>query len=72
MDNETERKLKATGKIAYGAVRIAAGIATATGHGLLGSFCKSHHMMNAAARIGTAGVKAGMEAIEDGAKMWKS
>ena len=37
MDAITQHKLKAAGKMAFGAARIASGLATATGHGQRGT-----------------------------------
>ena len=49
MDDMTKAKLAAAGKIALGGGRIVSAIATATGHGLLGTYLKNHHMTAAAA-----------------------
>ena len=63
--------LKAAGKIVKGAAQIVSGTATATGHGLIGSYCRSHHMMGAAARLGTNSVKKGVDSIKEGLEDWK-
>lgn len=66
MDDRTARQLKGAGKMAYGAYQVASGIATATGHGLLGGLCRSHHLMGHAARMGALSVKSGVERIKEG------
>jgi hypothetical protein len=71
MNDQVKNKLKAAGKVAFGAARIVSGTATATGHGLLGAYCKKHHMLHAAVRYGTESAKAGMKTIEEGLSDWK-
>ena len=61
-----QRKLRAAGKGAVGAVKIVSGVATATGHGLLGAFLKSHHQMQAAARIGSMSFTSGRKLVSEG------
>ena len=63
---DAKDKMVAAGKVALGAARIASGIATATGHGLIGSYCKSHHQMGVAARLAKSSVEGGSEMIRDG------
>jgi len=72
MDESTKKRMLAAGKIAFGVARVAGGIATATGHGLLGGFMKSHHMTSQALRLGQMGVKAGMKTVDEGLDDWKS
>ena len=64
-------KVKAAGKMVFGAVRVVSGIATGTGHGLLGSALQSQHMMAHAAKIGSLGCKAGAEMFKEGLNEWK-
>ncbi|WP_395738319.1 hypothetical protein [Prosthecobacter sp.] len=71
MDEQTKEKLAAAGKIAYGAARVVGSIVTATGHGIIGSYCRQHHMMNAAARLASDGLKNGGKSIEEGIERWK-
>ncbi|MFO0865264.1 MAG: hypothetical protein U0744_11555 [Gemmataceae bacterium] len=59
-------KLKAVGKIAMGVAQTASGIATATGHGIVGSFLRNHGAAASGMRLGTESAKKGMKAIEDG------
>lgn len=71
MDDMTKAKLAAAGKIALGGGRIVSAIATATGHGLLGTYLKNHHMTAAAARIAKASLEGGMKMVDDGLDDWK-
>lgn len=71
MDEQTKEKLAAAGKIACGAARVVGSIVTATGHGILGSYCRQHHMMNSAIRLASDGVRNGSKAIEEGVERWK-
>lgn len=67
-DEELKKKALAAGKVALGVGRIASGIVTATGHGLVGGFLKSHHMTQAAVRLGKAGVEGGAKMVKEGMK----
>ena len=64
-------KVKAAGKMVIGAARIVSGIATGTGHGLLGSALQSQHMMVQAAKIGSLGCEAGAKMFKEGLNEWK-
>lgn len=70
MDDITKAKLAAASKIALGGGRIVSAIATATGHGLLGTYLKNHHMTGAAARIAKASLEGGMKMVDDGLADW--
>jgi hypothetical protein len=66
MDEQMLRQLKGAGQVALGTARVVSGVATATGHGLLGGFLRSHHMTAHAARLGSMSVKASVEQIQKG------
>jgi hypothetical protein len=66
MDDTTKAKLAAAGKIAFGGGRMVSALATATGHGLLGSYLKSHHMTGLAAKTAKSGMEGGMKAWPNG------
>lgn len=61
-------KLLSVGKMAVGAARIASGIATATGHGLVGAYCRNHHMMAMASRIAKSSCEGGAKMFKEGAR----
>jgi hypothetical protein len=71
MDDTTQKKLKAAGKVAWGAARIASGIATATGHGLLGAICRQHHVMHSALRYGQHSAESGLKTLKAGVAEWQ-
>ena len=71
MDDTTKAKLAAAGKNALGGGRVASAIATATGHGLLGSWMKNHHMTTLAARTAKAGMQGGLKMVDEGLADWK-
>ena len=64
-------KVKAAAKVAVGAAQVASGVATATGHGILGAICKKHHMMTQAVMLGRHNVQRGMEKMKEGMDDWK-
>jgi hypothetical protein len=66
MDDRTVRQLKGAGKMAVGAAQVVSGIATATGHGVLGGILRSHQMTGHAVRLGSLSVKAGAKRIQEG------
>lgn len=71
MDETAKKRAMAAAKVAAGAARIASGVVTATGHGLLGSYLKSHHMTHAAVRIGRMSVDGGLKTLKEGLEDWK-
>jgi hypothetical protein len=71
MEDRTKKKLLAGGKVAFGVARFVGGVAVATGHGVLGTMFRNHHLMGNAMKIGGASVKAGREFVEDGIDEWK-
>jgi hypothetical protein len=71
MEDVTKRKLAAAGTVAFGAGRIAMGLATATGRGLMASMLGSHHML-AAGRIAADGIESGTRMIDDGIAEWRA
>jgi hypothetical protein len=66
VSDNTIRKLKGVGKVSLGAARVIGGLMTATGHGLLGGFLRSHHMAHAAYRIGKSSLEAGGKMFRQG------
>lgn len=66
MDESTKNKMMAAGKMAFGLSRMASGIATAGGVGLIGAFLNAHHMKGAAMRLGVLSWQAGMKDLEKG------
>jgi hypothetical protein len=71
MKEKTKKELMAIGKIALGGARIASGIATAAGKGLLGAYCKNHHLKQAGMMMARSSVHGGMKMIGDGMKELK-
>jgi len=67
MDNA---KVEAAAKMAWGAARIAGGAATATGHGILGGFCRNHHQMRLAVKFGAESIKKGIQTLREGLDDW--
>jgi X-X-X-Leu-X-X-Gly heptad repeat protein len=66
MDDRTLNQLKGAGKMATGAARVIGGVVTATGHGVVGGFLRSHHMTAHAVRLGANSIKSGTKQIQDG------
>jgi hypothetical protein len=71
MDDITKSKLIAAGKIALGSARMASGLLTATGHGLIGAACRRHHMMRQAFHIGRMSMMGGRHQLDEGLAEWK-
>jgi hypothetical protein len=71
MTDQEKAKLVAAGKIALGTARMASAVATATGHGIIGGFCRNHHGMRLAFHLGKLGLKGGREQFEEGLADWK-
>lgn len=72
MDTMTQHKLKAAGKMAFGAARIASGLATATGHGLIGAYCQKHNAMHAAYRLAKGSIERGTALFNEGLADWQA
>ena len=53
-------------KIVLGTSQMIGGVVTATGHGLIGTFCNQHHCLPAAIKYGTEQFEKGAKKIEDG------
>mgnify|MGYP001605537185 CR=1 FL=1 len=66
MTQENRRKLKAVGKIAVGAVRMASGVATAFGVGLLGSFLRTNISPIVRQQIGKLSIQGGKKMFDEG------
>lgn len=71
MTEQEKAKLVAAGKIALGAARMASAVVTATGHGIVGGFCRNHNGMKLAFHLGKLGLKGGREQLEKGLAEWK-
>ena len=71
MDDITKKKFIAGAKIAGGALRVGSAVLTATGHGIVGTFLKNHHMMHSAVRLGKLGLDGGLKMLDDGIEEWK-
>lgn len=69
-DNE-RKKLEAAGKIAFGTLRVASGVVTGCGYGLIGAMCRSHHHMLTAHGIAKRSIEAGAETFNEGLAEWK-
>lgn len=72
MTTKDNDKLKAAGKIALGTARMAGGVATFFGYGLLGALLRSPGHMQACHRIGTMSFKGGMEMFQEGCRELKA
>ncbi len=66
MEDDVKRKALAVGKIAFGAVRMAGGITTGFGGGLIGSVLHAHGLTGAASTLARKSIVAGMDMLEDG------
>jgi hypothetical protein len=66
MDNITQRKIVAGGKVLLGAGRMVSGVATAFGVGILGSFLRHRHMQRAATHLGKMSLEAGSKMLKSG------
>jgi hypothetical protein len=71
MEELTKKKIMAAGKIAFGVARMLSGVATATGHGVVGTYLKNHHMQRQALQLGKMGFEAGQKTLERGIEDWK-
>lgn len=71
MEKITKNRAMAAAKVAAGAARIVGGVATAAGHGVLGSYLKSHQMTHAAVRLGKIGFDGGLKTLKEGLEDWK-
>lgn len=71
MTDQEKAKLVAAGKIALGTARMASAVATATGHGLIGTFCRNHHGMKLAIHIAKLGLRGGRKQLDEGIAEWK-
>jgi len=71
MDDVNKRKWLAVGKMALGAGRVASGIATATGHGLVGAALSRHHLTLVGVRLGKSSVEGGLKTLNEGLDDWK-
>jgi hypothetical protein len=65
-------KNKAKSKIAGGVVKVANGIATACGYGILSFITKNHRITPAARLIGQRSVQSGLKQIKEGRQALKN
>jgi hypothetical protein len=70
-DEELKRKLYAAGKVTFGIGRGISAVLLATGQGLMGAYFKKHHMMGAAGKLGSDGLKEAQKIINEGLEQWK-
>jgi hypothetical protein len=63
-------KLKAAAKIVGGAAQVVSGIATATGHGIVGGYLRKHHMAAQGIMLGKKSVESGSKRFQDGLREW--
>lgn len=70
MDDEIKRKAVAAGKMTFGVARMVGAVVTATGHGLIGAYCRKHHMMAQATRLAKASIEAGQKSVKEGWEEW--
>jgi hypothetical protein len=64
-------RMKACGKVALGAAKMVSGVVTATGHGLVGTYCRNHRAIQAAIALGVYSLASGTEMIEHGIAEFK-
>lgn len=72
MEDLTKKKIVAAGKIAFGVARMISGIATGTGHGIVGAYLKNHRMQSQAMQLGKMGFEAGQKCANEGIDEWKA
>lgn len=66
MTDLEKRKLIARAKIGFGAARMASGIATGCGVGIVGTALRQRHMMELARRIAVVSIKGGKAMFDEG------
>lgn len=71
MTERDKGKFVAAGKIAVGVGQMGGAILTATGHGLIGSFLKQHHMTHLGMHLGKKGIEGGQRKLREGLAAWK-
>lgn len=67
MTNETEKKMKAAKKIAFGAYECAAGGLLAVGHGVVAAFIRAPHLRMPIARHM---LQSGQKSLKEGIAEW--
>jgi len=71
MEDRTKNKMKAAAKISFGIGKAVSGVLMASGHSILGSFCRSHHMVSQAAIMAREELKSARESIAEGMDDWR-
>lgn len=66
MDQKRKANRVAIGKIVFGSAKMASGLATGAGKGLVGSYCKSHHLTSAGIQLARYSLQSGRKLIEEG------
>jgi hypothetical protein len=66
MSDHTKRKVFGAVKLVGGVARMASGVATGCGVGILGSFMKHHGMRVAAAKLANYSINGGKEMFKSG------
>ena len=72
MTANEKKRLKAAGKIGFGVARMATGVATFLGYGLLGGFLRRPGQMQACHQVGMLALKTGKELFDEGCRELKS
>jgi hypothetical protein len=72
MDAKKKKELRAMGKMALGGARIASGIATVTGKGILGGYFRRHGQMTQAGFIGRGSIQGGYKMFKQGLAEWRA
>ena len=61
-----KRELIAMAKIGIGSARVVSGVLTGFGHGIVGAYCRSHHLTYLGRRLAKASVEGGTQMIDKG------
>ncbi len=68
----TKREALAVAKIGLGSARVASGVLTALGKGVLGTYCRNHRMTRAGIELGKYSIKGGTKMVQDGLREWRA
>ena len=71
MTQQTKKQLKAVGKMAFGTAKMASGVATGLGVGLLGGFLRAQNQPWVRHRIGALSFQGGLKMFSEGLKALK-
>lgn len=59
-------KIGACWKIFMGGLQVVGGVKTALGGGIIGGYCKSHHMIGVARQYGKQSIEKGQKKVQEG------